>query len=79
MNNYTEFCRLRDYRMPGVEVCKYTESEAFALATCETAEFAAVHALISDDQYAATFQSLGQYRNSIKKLITQRTETHKSK
>lgn len=31
--NYKEFCRLRDYRKPGVEVPQYTEAEAFALAT----------------------------------------------
>lgn len=33
MDQYREFCRLRDYRKPGVEVCQYTEAEAFALAT----------------------------------------------
>ncbi|WP_193317389.1 hypothetical protein [Janthinobacterium violaceinigrum] len=30
---YKDFCRLRDYRKPGAEVPKYTEAEAFALAT----------------------------------------------
>lgn len=34
-NRYKEFCRLRDYRKPGVEVCQHTEAEAFALATSE--------------------------------------------
>ncbi len=33
MDQYREFCRLRDYRKPGVEVCQYTEAEAFTLAT----------------------------------------------
>lgn len=32
MDRYKEFCRLRDYRKPGMEVCHYTEAEAFALA-----------------------------------------------
>ena len=32
MDQYTEFCRLRDYRKPGAEVPQYTEAEAFALA-----------------------------------------------
>lgn len=32
-SQYREFCRLRDYRKPGVEVCQHTEAEAFALAT----------------------------------------------
>ena len=32
MDEYKEFCRLRDYRKPGVEVPHYTEAEAFALA-----------------------------------------------
>lgn len=32
MNQYKEFCRLRDYRKPGVEVPHHTEAEAFALA-----------------------------------------------
>ena len=33
MDQYKEFCRLRDYRKPGAEVPQYTEAEAFALAT----------------------------------------------
>lgn len=33
MDHYKEFCQLRDYRKPGAEVCQYTESEAFAMAT----------------------------------------------
>ena len=33
MDQYQEFCRLRDYRKPGAEVPQYTEAEAFALAT----------------------------------------------
>ncbi|MDN2717804.1 hypothetical protein [Janthinobacterium sp. SUN120] len=32
MEKYKEFCRLRDYRKPGVEVPHHTEAEAFALA-----------------------------------------------
>ncbi|MEG0880921.1 MAG: hypothetical protein RSF79_14965 [Janthinobacterium sp.] len=32
MDQYKEFCRLRDYRKPGVEVAHHTEAEAFALA-----------------------------------------------
>ena len=32
MDQYKEFCRLRDYRKPGVEVPQYTEAEAFSLA-----------------------------------------------
>ncbi|WFR81387.1 hypothetical protein P9875_09575 [Janthinobacterium rivuli] len=31
MDQYKEFCRLRDYRKPGVEVPHHTEAEAFAL------------------------------------------------
>lgn len=34
---YKEFCRLRDYRKPGVEAPQYTEAEAFALATSPVA------------------------------------------
>lgn len=75
MNRYTEFCRLRDYRAPGADACKYTEAEAFALATPAVADSTAVHALIEDDQYAATFQTLGQYRSAIKQFITQHPET----
>jgi len=40
MDQYQEFCRLRDYRKPGVEVPHHTEAEAFALAVqskaCQT-------------------------------------------
>lgn len=32
MEQYKEFCRLRDYRKPGVEVPQHTEAEAFASA-----------------------------------------------
>ncbi len=32
MNQYQEFCRLRDYRQPGAEVPQHTEAEAFASA-----------------------------------------------
>ena len=32
MDQYKKFCRLRDYRAPGAEVCAHTEAEAFALA-----------------------------------------------
>jgi len=32
MDQYKEFCRLRDYRKPGAEVPHHTEAEAFALA-----------------------------------------------
>ena len=32
MDQYKEFCRLRDYRKPGVDVPQHTEAEAFALA-----------------------------------------------
>lgn len=35
MDQYKEFCRLRDYRKPGAEVPQYTEAEAFALATAK--------------------------------------------
>lgn len=35
MDQYKEFCTLRDYRKPGAEVCHYTEAEAFAKATSE--------------------------------------------
>lgn len=37
MDQYKEFCRLRDYRKPGAEVCRHTEAEAFAMATSEGA------------------------------------------
>ena len=32
MDQYKEFCRLRDYRKHGAEVPHHTEAEAFALA-----------------------------------------------
>ena len=35
---YREFCRLLDYRKPGVEVGQYTEAEAFALTTRKPVE-----------------------------------------
>ena len=35
MDQYREFCVLRDYRKPGAEVCQHTEAEAFAMATSE--------------------------------------------
>lgn len=37
MEQYKEFCRLRDYRKSGAEVCQHTEAEAFAIATSEGA------------------------------------------
>ena len=37
MDQYKEFCRLRDYRKPGAEVCRHTEAEAFAMATSKGA------------------------------------------
>ena len=46
MNQYKEFCALRDYRKPGAEVCQHTEAEAFAMATGEgvTRELAVLEA-----------------------------------
>ena len=41
MDKYKEFCRLRDYRKPGIEVPHYTEAEAFALAAQNKASNAA--------------------------------------
>lgn len=38
MDQYQEFCRLRDYRKPGVEVPLYTEAEAFALVIARYAD-----------------------------------------
>jgi len=35
MDQYKEFCALRDYRKPGAEVCQHTEAEAFAMARSE--------------------------------------------
>lgn len=43
-SRYREFCRLRDYRKPGVEVCQHTEAEAFALATGQRIERQSVSA-----------------------------------
>lgn len=40
MDQYKEFCRLRDYRKPGIEVPHYTEAEAFALAAQNKASHA---------------------------------------
>ena len=37
MDQYKEFCRLRDYRKPGAEVCRHTEAEAFSMAISEGA------------------------------------------
>lgn len=34
MSPYEKFCYLRDYRAPCTEAPKYSEAEAFALATC---------------------------------------------
>ena len=38
MDQYQEFCLLRDYREPGVEVPLYTEAEAFALVIARYAD-----------------------------------------
>lgn len=51
--NYKQFCRLRDYRKPGAEVCQHTEAEAFAMATSdgltrELAYMAALHEHVLD-------------------------------
>lgn len=35
MDQYKEFCALRDYRKPGADVCQHTEAKAFAMATSE--------------------------------------------
>lgn len=53
MDQYKEFCALRDYRKPGAEVCQHTEAEAFAMATsegtaCELAVLAARHERMLD-------------------------------
>ncbi|UQV45049.1 hypothetical protein KIV45_25530 [Janthinobacterium lividum] len=40
MDQYKEFCRLRDYRKPGAEVPHHTEAEAFALAAQNKARHA---------------------------------------
>lgn len=48
-SRYKEFCRLRDYRKPGVEVCRYTEAEAFTLATRKPLK-AAMEKIISKKQ-----------------------------
>ena len=44
-DTYKEFCRLRDYRKPGAEVCQYTEAEAFAVATRKAVEEAVANVL----------------------------------
>ena len=51
--NYKQFCRLRDYRKPGAEVCQHTEAEAFAMAisdglTRQLAVLAARHEHVLD-------------------------------
>ena len=38
MDQYKEFCRLRDYRQPGAEVPQHTEAEAFALVIARYAD-----------------------------------------
>ncbi|OEZ80299.1 hypothetical protein JAB6_46440 [Janthinobacterium sp. HH104] len=38
MDQYKEFCRLRDYRQPGAEVPQHTEAEAFASAIARYAD-----------------------------------------
>ncbi|OEZ98789.1 hypothetical protein DUPY_29690 [Duganella phyllosphaerae] len=44
-SQYREFCRLRDYRKPGVEVCQHTEAEAFTLATGQRIERQSISAV----------------------------------
>lgn len=56
MDQYKEFCRLRDFRKPGVEVCEYTEAEAFAMvaiqaAAGELAFLAARHEYVMDSAF----------------------------
>lgn len=56
MDQYKEFCRLRDFRKPGVEVYEYTEAEAFAMvaiqaAAGELAFLAARHEYVMDSAY----------------------------
>lgn len=56
VEEYKEFCRLRDFRKPGVEVCEYTEAEAFAMvairaAAGELAFLAARHEYVMDSAY----------------------------
>ena len=72
MDQYKEFCQLRDYRKPGAEVTRYTEAEAFALAAArrKTPEFAALAAFISDDAYLITCQSMAQYRAMLMEFIS---------
>ena len=68
MDPYKEFCRLRDYRKLGAEVCQHTEAEAFVMATSEgvmheLAVLAARHERVLDglilmaDEFAAARQS----------------------
>ena len=56
MDQYKEFCRLRDFRKPGVEVCQYTEADAFAMvaiqaAAGELAFLAARHEYVMDSAF----------------------------
>lgn len=46
MNEYKEFCRLRDYRKPGAEICQHTEAEAFALATAHMLDRRPMHQML---------------------------------
>lgn len=64
MDQYKEFCRLRDYRKPGVDVTRHTEAEAFSLATAasNTHDFSALEAFIKDDAYLITCHSIEKYR-----------------
>lgn len=64
MDQYKEFCRLRDYRKPGAEVTYHKEAEAFAMATItsNTPDFAALAAFIKDDAYLITCRTIAQYR-----------------
>lgn len=53
MDEYKEFCQLRDYRKPGAEVPQHTEAEAFASAISGYADqrymaLAARHASVLD-------------------------------
>ena len=56
MDQYKEFCRLRDFRKPGMEACEYTEAEAFAMvaiqaAASELAFLAARHEYVMDSAF----------------------------
>lgn len=46
MNEYKEFCRLRDYREPGAEICQHTEAEAFALAIAHMLDKRPMHQML---------------------------------